>query len=125
MGIGVVDERHPLFLGTAALSDNDYLHCAINKADLILNVGHDVIEKPPFFMERNGKKVIHLNFFSAQVDDVYFPQLEVVGDIANSISQVTEKITNQSSWAFSYFMRVKKEVDTHVAEVSELSLIHI
>ena len=121
MGIGVVDERHPLFLGTAALSDNDYLHCAINKADLILNVGHDVIEKPPFFMERNGKKVIHLNFFSAQVDDVYFPQLEVVGDIAHSISQVTEKITNQSSWDFSYFMRVKKEVDTHVAEVSECS----
>ena len=121
MGIGVVDERHPLFLGTAALSDNDYLHCAINKADLILNVGHDVIEKPPFFMERNGKKVIHLNFFSAQVDDVYFPQLEVVGDIAHSISEVTEKITNQPSWDFSYFMRVKKEVDTHVAEVSECS----
>ena len=33
MGKGVVDERHPKFLGTAALSDHDFLHCAINKAD--------------------------------------------------------------------------------------------
>ena len=54
MGKGVVDERSPYFLGTAALSDNDYLHCAINRADLIINVGHDVMEKPPFFMEHGG-----------------------------------------------------------------------
>ncbi|MCA8962879.1 MAG: hypothetical protein KDC38_20290, partial [Planctomycetes bacterium] len=51
MGKGVVDEDHPLFLGTAALSDGDYLHCALDRADLIINVGHDVVEKPPFLME--------------------------------------------------------------------------
>ena len=49
MGKGVVDERHPLFLGNAALSANDSLHCAVSRADLIINVGHDVVEKPPFF----------------------------------------------------------------------------
>jgi len=84
MGKGVVDERSPHYMGTAALSKDDFLHCAINRADLIINVGHDVIEKPPFFMEHGGKKVIHLNFFAAQVDDVYFPQLNVVGDISSS-----------------------------------------
>ena len=42
MGKGVVDEQSELFLGTAALSDGDYLHCAISKADLIINVGHDL-----------------------------------------------------------------------------------
>ena len=29
LGKGVIDERHPLFLGTAALSGDDYLHCAV------------------------------------------------------------------------------------------------
>ena len=62
MGKGVVDECHSQFLGTAALSDNDYLHCAIERADLIINVGHDVVEKPPFFMHNDEKKVIHINF---------------------------------------------------------------
>lgn len=51
MGKGVIDERHPLYLGTAALSDSDFLHCAIERADLIINVGHDVVEKPPFLHE--------------------------------------------------------------------------
>ena len=72
LGKGVVDERHDKFIGTAALSSNDFLHCAIERADLIINVGHDVIEKPPFFMEKGGKKVIHINFFAAHIDDVYF-----------------------------------------------------
>ena len=62
MGKGVIDERSDLFLGTAALSDGDYLHCAIERSDLIINIGHDVIEKPPFFMEEGGKNVIHLNY---------------------------------------------------------------
>jgi thiamine pyrophosphate-dependent enzyme len=30
MGKGVIDERNPLFLGTAALSDDDFLHRAID-----------------------------------------------------------------------------------------------
>ena len=116
MGKGVIDERHPLFLGTAALSDSDYLHCAIDRADLIINVGHDVIEKPPFLMEPGGKKVIHLNFFSANVDEVYFPQLEVIGDIANSIEQMTEKTDVQKNWDFDYYHRIKKDMESHLAE---------
>ncbi len=114
MGKGVVDEGHELFLGTAALSSDDYLHYAIDKADLIINVGHDVIEKPPFFMEHGGKKVIHVNFFSAELDQVYFPDLDVVGDIASSIRMMTEAIDHQSHWDFSFFQRVKEEVDVHI-----------
>ena len=73
------------FLGTAAISENDRLHCAINCSDLIINVGHDVVEKPPFFMGRDCHKVIHVNYVSAPIDPVYYPQQEVIGDIANSV----------------------------------------
>ena len=116
MGKGVVDERHPLFLGNAALSSRDYVHCAIDQADLIINVGHDVVEKPPFFMAHGGTKVIHINFSTASVDPVYFPQLEVVGDIANSIWQISEAVTVQERWDFAPFEMIKKEVDIHLAE---------
>lgn len=119
MGKGVLDERSSKFLGTAALSSNDFLHCAIDRSDLILNVGHDVIEKPPFFMEHGGKKVIHMNFFPAQVDDVYFPQLNVVGDISQSVDQLTEVITPISTWDFSYFEKVRVEVDSHLNKYAE------
>jgi acetolactate synthase-1/2/3 large subunit len=112
----VVDERHPAYLGTAALSANDYLHCAVAKADLIINIGHDVIEKPPFLMAPGGAQVIHVNFTSANVDPIYFPQVEVIGDIANSVWQFKKNVRRQPRWDFSYFFKVKKQLEVHVAE---------
>lgn len=119
MGKGVVDERHKLYLGTAALSDSDFLHCAINRADLIINVGHDVIEKPPFFMEHGGTKVIHINYFPAQVDAVYFPQLNVVGDIDDSIEQMTKTINNSPNWDFTYYEKITNEVEMHLSKYAQ------
>ncbi len=114
MGKGVIDETHPYYLGTAALSKDDYLHCAIDKADLIINVGHDVTEKPPFFMEKGGQKVIHVNFSSSDVDDTYFPQLDVLGDISENMMQLCKQITIQEHWDFDYFLRVKEEIRVHI-----------
>ncbi|HBH29378.1 MAG: acetolactate synthase large subunit [Desulfofustis sp. PB-SRB1] len=113
MGKGVIDERHPLFLGNAALSAGDFVHRAISHTDLIINVGHDVVEKPPFFMQQGGFKVIHVNYQSAAVDPVYYPQLEVIGDIANSVYQLSEAITPQPHWNFSYFREIRQALVNH------------
>jgi acetolactate synthase-1/2/3 large subunit len=119
MGKGVVDERHPLWIGNAALSEGDFLHQAIEAADVILNVGHDVVEKPPFFMRTGARKVIHVNFNSAEVDPVYFPQLELEGDIANSIWQLNERLEPQPHWNFSFFLRVRDAMAAHLGEGSD------
>jgi acetolactate synthase-1/2/3 large subunit len=119
MGKGVIDERHYSYLGTAALSDTDFLHCAIERADLIINVGHDVIEKPPFFMKEDGtQEVIHINFLDAQIDSVYFPQIDVVGDIATTINRLRDGLAPQSHWDFAYFYRVRDEIRTRIAKYS-------
>ncbi len=119
MGKGVIDERHPRFIGNAALSSDDFLHRAIDQADVILNVGHDAVEKPPFFMKPDGAKVIHINFNSAEVDRVYFPQVELVGDIANSIWQINEQLEPQEHWDFSWFMKCREAMNAHIAEGQE------
>ncbi len=116
MGKGVVDETDPLFLGNTALSTGDFVHRAVEAADLIINIGHDVVEKPPFFMHEDGVKVIHLNFSSAEVDPVYFPQLEVVGDIANALWRISEGIVPQEHWGFDRFMTVKAAMDAHLLD---------
>uniref|UniRef100_UPI00405728C2 acetolactate synthase large subunit n=1 Tax=Candidatus Electrothrix sp. TaxID=2170559 RepID=UPI00405728C2 len=114
MGKGAANEFHPRCLGTAALSDHDYLHCAIGKADVIINVGHDVVEKPPFFMRKNGLTVIHINYFSAIFDEVYFPQYEVIGDIADSLRRLTVRIKPNSLAGEGYFRLLKEEIDKNV-----------
>jgi len=116
LGKGVVDELSPKFLGCAALSAGDFVHRAIGAADLIINVGHDVIEKPPFFMQRGGAEVIHINFRSAEVDPVYFPQYEVIGDIGNAIWQIKEDILPQAGWDFSAMMRARAAEVEHAAK---------
>ena len=100
LGKGVIDEEHPKFLGCAALSAGDFVHRAVGDADLIVNVGHDVIEKPPFFMKHGGAEVIHISTRTAEVDPVYFPQIEVIGDIANAIWQMKEEIVPRPGWNF-------------------------
>jgi acetolactate synthase-1/2/3 large subunit len=119
MGKGVVDEDHPLWLGNAALSDGDFVHRAIDAADVIINVGHDVVEKPPFFMQRGRRTVIHINFSSAEVDTVYFPQIEVVGDIAHTVERLTDALTPQAQWDFRYFNQVRKAFRAQLSQYAD------
>jgi len=110
MGKGVVDESSELFLGTAALSDDDYLHQYIHQADVIINIGHDVVEKPPFYMEEHGQTVIHMNYRAAQVDQVYFPQVEIVGDLALSVQLLLDQLKDAPPHDLTMFYKVRDHV---------------
>ena len=118
MGKGVIDERHPKFLGCAALSAGDFVHRAVEASDCIINVGHDVIEKPPFFMKDNGVTVIHVSTRTAEVDPVYFPQIEVIGDIANAIWQIKEDISPNRSWDFAHMLAFHKAEMEHTGKLA-------
>ena len=117
MGKGVIgDGEH--WLGTAALGEGDFVHRALDAADCIINVGHDVAEKPPFTMDDDRRMVIHINFSGAEVDPVYFPQLEVIGDIANALWQIDQRLTPQKHWDFSFYRQVQAAMleDLNLAE---------
>ncbi len=117
LGKGVIDEAHPKFLGCAALSAGDFCHKAIEAADVIVNIGHDVIEKPPFFMQQGGTQVIHVSTNTASVDPVYFPQIEVIGDIANAIWQIREDIVPSATWNFERMMKARAAEVEHTASM--------
>ncbi|HEY0958537.1 MAG TPA: acetolactate synthase large subunit [Novosphingobium sp.] len=125
LGKGVVDERHPQFLGCAALSAGDFVHRAIEDSDCIVNIGHDVIEKPPFFMKNEGEdprqdgpKVIHISTKTAEVDPVYFPHIEVIGDIANAIWQIKEDIVPSPAWTFDHMLAYRKAEVAHTDQLA-------
>lgn len=119
LGKGVIDERHPKFLGCAALSAGDFVHRAVEASDCIVNIGHDVIEKPPFFMRTGGTPVIHVSSKSAEVDPVYFPQVEVIGDIANAIWQMKEDIVPNGGWNFDFMMKARAAEVAHTGPLAE------
>jgi acetolactate synthase-1/2/3 large subunit len=92
MGKGTVPGGSNLYIGTAALSERDYVHEAVDRADLIIAIGHDTIEKPPFIMGPKGPQVIHVSYTPATVEQVYFPQCEVVGDVGPSLELLADRV---------------------------------
>ena len=114
MGKGVINEDDDRFLGNAALSTGDFVHRALDAADVIVNVGHDVVEKPPFLMKAGGRTVIHVNFTSAVVDPVYFPQVEVVGDIAHSVWAIGKRLPENGAWDQDFFDQVKASLSANL-----------
>ncbi|MFY9819093.1 MAG: acetolactate synthase large subunit [Pseudolabrys sp.] len=116
MGKGAVDGNSELFVGTAALSEGDYVHLAIERADLIVAVGHDTAEKPPFIMRAGGPQVVHVDFNVADIDQIYFPQIEVVGDIADSMARLARELDGKLTHDPIYFQKIRAQILEHVAE---------
>jgi acetolactate synthase I/II/III large subunit len=92
MGKGSVAGGGDLYMGTAALSERDYVHQAIDRADLILSIGHETVEKPPFIMGPGGPQVIHVGYLPATVEQVFFPHAEVVGDVGPSLAMLADRL---------------------------------
>jgi acetolactate synthase-1/2/3 large subunit len=116
MGKGVEDERSEFYIGTTALSSGDYMHEALKAADCIIVLGHDISEKPPIVLTPAEHTVIHINFSPANVDEVYIPTHEIVGDVSHALWSIIERITPQKHWNFTYFFKARTALLASIAE---------
>ncbi|MCA9730197.1 MAG: acetolactate synthase large subunit, partial [Candidatus Eisenbacteria bacterium] len=55
----------------------------------------------------------------ASVDNVYFPQIEVVGDIASSVERLAAATGKCDAHDFTYYHRVREHLRKHLREGSE------
>jgi acetolactate synthase I/II/III large subunit len=120
MGKGSVAGGSGLYMGTAALSERDYLHRAIDCADLIISVGHDTVEKPPFLMGPEGPKVLHVGYVSATVEEVYSPHAELIGDIGASVALLADRLEGELPKAGA-LLPLRREILGHIAERAQES----
>src|SRR5215475_12746067 len=118
MGKGAVTGNSELYLGTAALSERDYVHDAIERADLIIAIGHDTVEKPPFLMGGNGPKVAYIGYGSATVEQVFHPDAEAVGDIGATVTTLAEMLGGRLRPA-PEFLKLRGEIFGHINERAE------
>jgi acetolactate synthase-1/2/3 large subunit len=120
MGKGAVTGCSELYVGTAALSERDYIHNMIDKSDLIIAIGHDTVEKPPFLMGSGGPHVMHIGFTPATVERVYFPDTEIIGDVGPGLLKLADLLENKLTLDAA-FMALKDGVIAHVADRGEES----
>src|SRR6516162_4103721 len=115
MGKGSVAGGSKLYMGTAALSERDYVHQAIDQADLVVAIGHDTVEKPPFLMGPGGPQVIHIGYMPATVEAVFFPHAEVVGDVGPSLALLAERLEGRLKNA-SALLPLREQILAHLAD---------
>jgi acetolactate synthase I/II/III large subunit len=117
MGKGAVTGGSNLYLGTAALSERDYVHDAIECADLIVAVGHDTVEKPPFLMGRaaGGPKVIYIGYVSANVEEVFYPDAELIGDIGTTVTALADRLDGKLK-TDPGILELRKKILAHINE---------
>jgi acetolactate synthase-1/2/3 large subunit len=120
MGKGAVTGGSNLYLGTAALSERDYIHRAVDRADLVIAIGHDTVEKPPFLMggAAGGPKVIYVGYVSANVEQVFYPDAELIGDIGATVATLADRLGG-SFKPEPGMLTLRKEILGHINERTE------
>jgi len=93
MAKGCVDYDKSYCLFTIGLGAKDRVMNVLDKSDLIITLGFDMVEYPPglWNSERNHK-IIHADFLPAEIDSHYHPDIELVGDLAYSLSELTDRL---------------------------------
>ena len=96
MAKGVIPFSHPNCLGAVGLQARDYIVCGIERADLILCVGYDIIEYHPKLWNINGdKKIVHIDLSIAEVDKAYVLAAGLIGDIDESLQKLLPQLNTE------------------------------
>ncbi|MEO0949227.1 MAG: acetolactate synthase large subunit, partial [Cyanobacteria bacterium J06641_5] len=97
MGKGAIPYTHPLALWTIGIQQRDRINCALDRTDLIIAVGYDAIEYSPKRWNPNGKiPIVHIGELQAEIDSSYIPTIEVIGDIADSLQEISQRVERKS-----------------------------
>lgn len=113
MGKGVVDEFNGNYIGNATVSNGSLVHHALKKSDLIINIGYNDVEKPPFLIPEMNAKIVHINYTPAKTTELYYPDFEIIGDISHSVEYILENL-GKSNWEYSEMNEIKKKLQEKI-----------
>jgi acetolactate synthase-1/2/3 large subunit len=121
MGKGAIPRQSPQCLFTAGLQAKDYATCAIDASDLVIAIGYDLVEYHPRLWNPQGdKRILHLDFLPAEIDEHYRPEVEVVGDLAHTLWMLNSAIHGRS---FTYDLKqqasVRAEMITEIGRYAD------
>ena len=92
MAKGVIPYDNPYSMWAIGIPQKDYQNKILDEADLIIAVGYDIVEfAPAKWNAKSSHKIIHIDTRSAHVNKLYQPEIEVIGDISESLNQILHR----------------------------------
>lgn len=94
-GKGLIPEDDPLFVGVIEMAGNDVVIGFLQRADLILAAGLDVVEMDkPWLLTA---PVIHLD--TVPNEEGYYPtEVELCGNVRTLLKQIGERVSRRGTW---------------------------
>jgi len=105
-------ENLDLYTGRIGLWPNQPGDELLKEADVVLTIGYNPAEYEPFkWNGQNQHTLIHLDSLEAEIDNSYQPTVEVIGDIAESLSTLTPLLDSRelTSTAQQLLSRIHEE----------------
>lgn len=107
MAKGVVPEDFEWFGGVLDMACNDVVWELIHSSDLVVAVGFDSVEliKP----WKVAAPVLHVDML-ANSDQIYRADLELIGDIATSLTWLAEEFQGEGRWRAAELTRYRRQL---------------
>ena len=121
MAKGIIPCDSPYSLWTMGIPQEDYQNIAMEKADLVIAVGYDIVEYAPRKWNQDGsRRILHIDARPCHINKLYQPEVEVVGDISYSLSRISRygQRTEEPQWAFELRSRMEKEHESYREDMS-------
>jgi acetolactate synthase I/II/III large subunit len=82
------------FLGRVGLFRNQPGDVIVAQADVLITVGYDAVEYDPVLWNHDIERaVVHIDSVPAEIDNNYQPTLELIGNIATTLTALTDSLS--------------------------------
>jgi acetolactate synthase-1/2/3 large subunit len=107
MGKGALDDRSLLALPAVGLQARDSVTAGLDEADVVICCGYDLVEfGPASWNPERRKRIVHIDSKPAEVDDAYIPEVELVGDVDDTLDALREELPAGAEPSYATRLRV-------------------
>lgn len=94
MAKGVLPYTHELSLLSIGLQAKDVVSCGLDRADVVICVGYDIVEyHPEKWNASRDKKIIHIDRLPPEIDAHYSVAVSLEAGIAEALDELTDSLS--------------------------------
>ena len=114
MAKGVIPDDDALCMGTVGIPQKDYQNVILDRADLVICVGYDLVEYAPGKWNKAlSHGILHIDARPAHVNSYYQPQLQVVGDVSAALDWIAESGRRHADPEFALQVNRRRLAEFH------------
>ena len=112
MAKGIIPFDNPYSMWTIGIPQRDYINQIFDEADTIIGIGYDIVECfPRKWNPDNNHKIIHIGNQAAHINKRYQPEVQVVGDISDSLYEIMRRSERETEPEFALEIKKKIQAD--------------